>query len=229
MWYLRPIDLLRVVSKVFERLVRRQLQSFCVEHTVIPDQQFGFLPGRSTVWQLLTILVEWHDALENGNSVHALFLDLSKVFDRLDHRLILSKLASVGVCGSSLAWLESFLTRRYICTSIQHVMSPSLAVTSGVPQGSVLGPLLFLVYVSYLPASVSSHTTSCAMFADDSLIYDISCCRFPPSRCCELQTAANNDQFWADKWGSTFNAAKSSNAFARKTFNEKLPLLEEHR
>ena len=196
----RPIALLCVVSKVFERLVRRQLQSFCVEHTVIPDQQFGFLPGRSTVWQLLSILDEWHDALENGNSIHALFLDMSKAFDRVDHRLLLSKLASVGVSGSSLAWLESYLTGRYICTSIEHVMSPSLAVTSGVPQGSVLGPLLFLVYVSDLPASVSSPTTSCAMFADDSLIYETSCCRLPPSRGCELQTAANNAQLWADKW-----------------------------
>ena len=74
----RPISLLSIVSKVFGRLVKKLLLSFCVEHKVIPDEQFGFLPGRSTIWQLLQILEEWQDALDSGRTVHALFLDVEK-------------------------------------------------------------------------------------------------------------------------------------------------------
>ena len=87
----RPIALLCSVSKVFETLVKDQVLSFCLANRVLPDSQFGFLPGRSTVWQLLSVLDDWHAARERGTSVHAAFLDLAKAFDRVDHQILIKK------------------------------------------------------------------------------------------------------------------------------------------
>ena len=105
----RPISLLSFVSKVFGRLVKKLLLSFCVEHKVIPDEQFGFLPGRSTIWQLLQILEEWQDALDRGRTVHALLIDVEKAFDRVDHGPLLAKLRSIGLNKSALMWISSYL------------------------------------------------------------------------------------------------------------------------
>ena len=87
---------------MFGRLVKKLLLSFCVEHKVIPDEQFGFLPGRSTIWQLLQILEEWQDALDRGRTVHALLIDVEKAFDRVDQGPLLAKLRSIGLNKSAL-------------------------------------------------------------------------------------------------------------------------------
>ena len=87
----RPVALLYSVSKVFETLVKDQVLSFCLANRVLPDSQFGFLPGRSTVWQLLSVLDDWHAARERGTSVHAAFLDPAKAFDRVDHQILIKK------------------------------------------------------------------------------------------------------------------------------------------
>ena len=95
----RPIALLPSVSKVCEQFVREQLLTHAAVANALPDEQFGFLPGRSTVWQLLQVLDDWERALDNGESIHACFLDIAKAFDRVDHRLLLIKLRSIGVSG----------------------------------------------------------------------------------------------------------------------------------
>ena len=208
----RPIALLPTISKVLEQFVHRQLLSYSMSNNFIPDEQFGFVPGRSTVWQLLSVLDEWHTALDSGTSVHALFLDVSKAFDRVDHDVLLHKLRSMGLSDSPLKWMSSYLRGRSICTSVEKVLSSLRKISSGVPQGSVLGPLLFVLYVSDLPRSVS--TSSCVLFADDSLLYNNRCsgssspaaCSRP---CCNLQVDADSVQSWADNWNSTFNAKKS--------------------
>ena len=105
----RPISLLSIVSKVFGQLVKKQLLLFSVGHKVIPDEQFGFLPGRSTIWQLLQILEEWQDVLDSGRTVHALLIDVEKAFDRVDQGLLLAKLRSIGLNKSALMWISSYL------------------------------------------------------------------------------------------------------------------------
>ena len=92
------------MSKVFEQLVKKQLLDFCVSHRIIPDSQCGFLPGRSTIWQLLSIVNDCHNALGAGYSVHALFLDVSKAFDRMDHSLLVARFKSIGLMGPSLGY-----------------------------------------------------------------------------------------------------------------------------
>ena len=143
--------------------------SFCVANDIIPDEQFAFLPKRSADWQLLLLLSDWHDALNSGKSVHALFLDVAKAFDRVSHKLLLLKLEAIGVGGVALEWFSSYLSTRQICTCVDGARSGLLPISSGVLQGSVLGPILYVIYFRDLPVAVSS---SCTMFADDSLIYD---------------------------------------------------------
>ena len=110
----RPIALLPCLSKVLEGFVRKQLLSYCLENDLIPDEQYGFLPKRSTTWQLLAVLDQWERALEEGHCIHASFLDVAKAFDRVNHDLLLSRLSCLGVQGSELAWLGSYLQDRRI-------------------------------------------------------------------------------------------------------------------
>ena len=129
------------------------------------------------------MLEDIHRALDDGVNVHACFLDISKAFHRVDHGLLLDKLAHIGVKQTELAWFNSYLRNRNITTRVDGICSSESKLSSGVPQGSVLGPLLFIVYMSDLPDVVSG---SSALFADDTLVYD-QCHGGPVTTCCRLQ------------------------------------------
>ena len=203
----RPITLLPCLSKIFESFVRDQLQSHCLLNGALPDEQFGFLPKRSTVWQLLSIVDDWENALDKGETVHSCFLDMAKAFDKVNHSLLLLKLCSVGVKSTELAWFKSYLTGRSICTAVEGVHSAAKYISSGVPQGSVLGPLLFIIFYRDLPSITSSET---AMFADDTQLHD-RCTFFSTGLCtCKVQDDLRTISEWAKCWDTTFNAAKSS-------------------
>ena len=203
----RPVVLLPCVSKVFESLVKDQLQAHCLNKHAIPDEQFGFLPHRSTVWQLLSVVDDWDRALDSGSAVHACFIDMAKAFDRVDHALLSHVLSTLGVSGIELCWFESYLHERSVCTVVEQHKSPFARISSGVPQGSVLGPLLFIIYYRRLPSVVSS---SCAMFADDTLMYDHCSGINGESPCCRLGNDIPRLDTWASEWCTTFNASKSA-------------------
>ncbi len=205
----RPVALLSCLSKVVESFVRKQLLRHCFSHSLIPDEQFGFMPKRSVVWQLLAVLDDWDQALDRGDRVHACFLDVSKAFDRVDHGLLLLKLSSIGLKGTELAWFESYLRDRSICTEVDGSFSDFQPISSGVPQGSVLGPLLFIIYFNDLPSAASS-SCSCALFADDTLLYDPRCKATASPSCCQLQKGLSQVETWACNWATTFNASKSA-------------------
>ena len=156
----------RSLSKLLEKFVHKQLVTHCFSNSIIPDDQFGFLRGRSAKWQLLQCMEDWHTALDANHRVHAVFLDASKAFDRVHHGTLLSIIANAGAKQSALGWFQSYLTGRTICTRVLDALSPAGTVTSGVPQGSVLGPLLFLLYFKDIPASTDAQsallpTTQC--------------------------------------------------------------------
>ena len=165
----RPISLTSIVVKVMERIIHRQLVSALESKQLINDAQHGFRHKRSTVTLLIAAVNNWASCLERRNSVNCVLLDLAKAFDSVPHYHLLLRLESLGVRGNLLSWFNSFLTKCYQRVVINGCFSDWLPVCSGVPQGSVLGPLLFLLYIDEVNHIVSNSVVK--LFADDIALY----------------------------------------------------------
>ena len=190
-----PISLTSIVIKVMKRIIHHQLLKALKAHHLISNFQHGFRHQCSTVTLLLTAVHNWATSLEKCHSVHCVFLDLAKAFDSVPHSQLLLKLGNLGIQGNLLSWLKYFLTRRFQQVIINGAFSEWLPVLSGVPQVSVLGPLLFLLYIDDIHHCVSH--CSIQMFADDIALYkEIT----SPSDQDLLQADLNQVYTWSCKW-----------------------------
>ena len=203
----RPISILPIVSKVLEKIVNRQLLHYLTVNSLLPERQFAFQPGRSAMDMIASVTQAWSDALEKGHEVRIVSLDLSRAFDRVWHSGLLLKLSACGIGGQLHAWLSSFLQARTQSVAVCGQESSPLPVRAGVPQGSVLGPTLFLVFLRDMGNGVRSHLD---FYADDCTLHRVVEDRSDRSTVAnDINADLRTIQRWAGTWHAKFNADKT--------------------
>ena len=166
----RPVSLTSILCKTLESIVRDSIIEHMEMNNLFSKKQFGFITGRSTVLQLLHVLNIWIEILDQGGDLEVVYCDFMKAFDKVPHRRLIHKIEKYGITGNVLGWIESFLSDRTHCVVINNTKSHCAAVTSGIPQGSVLGPILFVIYINDLPEVVNKNSYV-YLFADDTKVF----------------------------------------------------------
>lgn len=198
---------------MLEHVIPKYIRDFLAEHEVLSVYQHGFRQGMSTVTQLVSTSHNWFSALDMAAQVGVLFMDFCKAFDKVPHGKLLYKLESVGLPPCVIRWISAYLNNRQQFVQVQNFSSTMLPVTSGVPQGSVLGPLLFLIYINDL-TEIIPDDVSIRLFADDCAVFKtISTANDHAS----LQSTIVAIHDWCANWGMALNREKN----CRSTCNEK--------
>ena len=202
----RPVSLLSCISKVMERAVYNVVYKYFKTHGLLSERNSGFKENDSTINQLIHLCNNIYKGLDKSKDMCVVFLDVSKAFDKVYHKGLLHKLEQLGICGNLLKWLESYLSNRRQRVVINGIMSDPRLINASVPQGSILGPLLFLVYVNDL---VDDLQTTPYLFADDTSLLATINPRDPGSTFADINTDLCTLSNWANQWRVTFNASKT--------------------
>ena len=198
----RPISLTSICCKLIEHIIHSSVITHLENHSILTDFQHGFRKRRSTETQLILTVQDLVSNLNAGEQTDVILLDFSKAFDKVPHNRLLLKLQHYGVRGNILAWIRDFLSDRTQEVVLDGTTSTRCSVTSGVPQGTVLGPLLFLVYINDMPSCVQSPAR---LFADDCLVYKKIRSQ---DDCIALQEDLQKLQEWEERWLMQFHPEK---------------------
>ncbi|PIK49022.1 putative RNA-directed DNA polymerase from mobile element jockey-like [Apostichopus japonicus] len=199
----RPVSLTSVVCKVCESLLRDSVVAHMNRNNLFSTGQYGFISGKSCVTQLIDVLDDWTKSLDDGSGIDVVYTDFMKAFDKVPHERLLAKVRSYGITGDLLQWIRQFLYRRKQRVCVEGSLSDWADITSGIPQGSVLGPILFLLYINDLPSSIAG--CSVKIFADDTKLYKA----VHSLRDCDvLQNNIDNMYNWSVTWQLHFHPDK---------------------
>lgn len=198
----RPISLTSIICKLMETFVKQKLLAHLTEHNLLSSKQHGFISGRSTTTQLLTYLDKCLEWIVDGEVVDSIYLDFAKAFDTVPHRRLLEKLRSYGIRDELLNWISAFLCDRTQVVVVNGEESILGHVLSGIPQGSVLGPILFVIYINDILENINADGL---LFADDTKIFKTIMSR---EDALSLQTDIDLLEQWSRTWLLTFNPDK---------------------
>ena len=214
----RPISLLSCVSKIFERCVFKFIFNHCIDNKIITRFQSAYQEGDSPVSQLLEIYDIVLEAIDKGKTVKFAFLDVSRAFDRVWHKGLLHKLDSIGIRENLLSWFKSYLENRRQRVVINGQCSSWHDITAGVPQGSILGPLLFLIYINDIASIVESNIR---LFADDTSLFVIADNEEQELASLTLNGDLSAISIWADQWFISLNERKTFSMTCSRSHNLK--------
>lgn len=200
----RPVSLTSIPCKIMEKVIRDSVFEHLKDNNLLSDCQHGFVEGRSCVTNLIGVLDDWTKLLDEGKPVDTMYIDFSKAFDSVPHIRLLKKLEAYNIGGTVSDWIQDFLVKRKQRVKVNGALSDWEDVTSGVPQGSVLGPVLFVLFINDLPDVVEN---LCSIYADDTKIYGSVDTQEDFQ---SLQSDIDSLVDWADRWQLKFNADKCS-------------------
>lgn len=215
----RPVSLTSVTCKIMEHIIFKHIMQHLEKYDILVDYQHGFRQKRSCESQLVTTIEDIAKHLDKKEQVDMLILDFSKAFDVVPHIRLLRKLEHYGINGKIIEWVKAWLTQRQQCVAVEGETSTNAFVKSGVPQGTVLGPLMFLLYINDIGDDIKSKLR---LFADDSLLYLAIDCK---DDCNQLQKDLDKLIDWASKWQMKFNASK---CYVLRITNKKKPILHNY-
>ena len=200
----RPISILPTLSKVCESIIHDRLLKHCIENNIITERQAAYLQGDSTISQLVYIIHQIKSSWGQSKISQGVFLDISSAFDKVWHKGLVAKLSQIGIDGNFLNLFISYLSNRKQCVIVDGAKSSLLDVKAGVPQGSRLGPLLFIIYINDIVNDIESEIM---IFADDTTL--LASGKDPAETVCQLNRDLQKISSWAEKWKVKFNAGKS--------------------
>ena len=195
----RPVSLTSIVCKILESFIRDTIQIHMEQNKLYSTCQHGFRRKKSCTSQLLEVMEDFTHFMDERENFDVIYLDFKKAFDSVPHERLLLKLEGYGISGCILKWIRSFLENRTQKVKIGNEFSEPSKVTSGIPQGSILGPILFTIFINDLPEAIKS---ICKIFADDTKIYNIT------DKHNTLQEDLNSLITWSEKWQLFFNGQK---------------------